>query len=88
MASTHRPNRRNGGDPAKRMRRTRAPGEPLAPKQGYEPEDELELGTSVSPPSAGELAESVVDICAELTTAGLSAAGRLLKDALSPLRGP
>jgi len=57
-----------------------------APKQGYEPEDELELGTSVSPPNAAELAESVADIFIELAEAGLSAAGRLLKDALSPVR--
>lgn len=60
--------------------------EPPTPKQGYEPEDELELGTSVSPPSATELMESMLEIFGELASAGLAAAGRLAKDVLSPLR--
>jgi hypothetical protein len=59
--------------------------EPPAPRQGYEPEDELELGRSVHPPSGVELVESVADIFVELASAGLKAGGRALKDALSPL---
>jgi hypothetical protein len=64
------------------------PAEPPAPKQGYEPEEELELGKSVSPPSGGELVESVADILGELANSGLTAGGRLLKDAFSLLRRP
>jgi hypothetical protein len=64
------------------------PAEPLAPKQGYEPEEELELGKSVSPPSGAELVESVADIISELANSGLTAGGRLLKDAFSLLRRP
>jgi hypothetical protein len=64
------------------------PVEPPAPKQGYEPEEELELGKSVSPPSGAELVESVADIIGELANSGLTAGGRLLKDAFSLLRRP
>ncbi len=64
------------------------PAEPPAPKQGYEPEEELELGKSVNPPSGGELVESVADIIGELANSGLTAGGRLLKDAFSLLRRP
>jgi hypothetical protein len=73
---------------ASSKRRTAKPAEPLAPKQGYEPEEELELGKSVSPPSGGELVESVADIIGELANSGLTAGGRLLKDAFSLLRRP
>lgn len=59
-----------------------------APKQGYEPEEELELGKSVNPPSGAELVESVADIIGELANSGLTAGGRLLKDAFSLLRRP
>jgi hypothetical protein len=62
--------------------------EPPTPKQGYEPEDEVELGATVNPPSRGELVESVADIFTELAGAGLAAGGRLLKDALSLLGRP
>jgi hypothetical protein len=59
-----------------------------APKQGYEPEEEVELGTTVHPPSGVELVESVADIVGELAGTGLTATGRLLKDAFSILRRP
>ncbi len=62
--------------------------EPPAPKQGYEPEEELELGKTVNPPSGVELVESVADIVGELANSGLTAGGRLLKDAFSLLRRP
>jgi hypothetical protein len=64
------------------------PAEQPAPKQGYEPEEELELGKSVNPPSGTELVESMVDIFGELANSGLTAGGRLLKDAFSLLRRP
>jgi hypothetical protein len=64
------------------------PAEPPVPRQGYEPEDEVELGTSVNPPSGAELVESVADIVGELANSGLAAGGRLLKDAFSLLRRP
>jgi hypothetical protein len=62
------------------------PAEPPVPKQGYEPEDELELGKTVQPPSGVELAEWVADIVGELASSSLAAGGRLLKDAFSLLR--
>jgi hypothetical protein len=67
---------------------TAKPAEPPAPKQGYEPEEELELGKSVNPPSGTELVESMADIIGELANSGLTAGGRLLKDAFSLLRRP
>jgi|HubBroStandDraft_3_1064219.scaffolds.fasta_scaffold06451_4 hypothetical protein len=75
--------------PASRARTAGArPPEPPAPKQGYEPEEEVELGATVHPPSGLELAESVADIFSELAGTGLAAGGRLLKDAFSLLRRP
>lgn len=62
--------------------------EERAPKQGYEPEEELELGNTVHPPSGGELLESIADIFGELAGAGAGVGGRLLKDALSIFRRP
>jgi hypothetical protein len=62
------------------------PVEPPAPKQGYEPEEEVELGATVHPPSGVELVESVADIVGELAGSSLAAGGRLLKDAFSLLR--
>jgi hypothetical protein len=62
------------------------PAEPPAPKQGYEPEEEVELGNTVNPPSGVELVESVADIVGELANSGLAAGGRILKDAFSLLR--
>ncbi|HEY5192746.1 MAG TPA: hypothetical protein VIJ39_02595 [Solirubrobacteraceae bacterium] len=64
------------------------PVEPPVPKQGYEPEDELELGKTVHPPSGVELMESVADIVGELANSSIAAGGRLLKDAFSLLRRP
>jgi hypothetical protein len=64
------------------------PTDPPAPKQGYEPEEELELGKTVNPPSGVELVESVADIIGELANSGVTAGGRLLKDAFSLLRRP
>ena len=64
------------------------PPEPPAPKQGYEPEEEVELGATVHPPSSAELVESVADIVSELAGSSFAAGGRLLKDALSLLRRP
>ncbi len=64
------------------------PPEPPAPKQGYEPEEEVELGATVHPPSGVELVESVADILGELAGTGLTAGGRLLKDAFSIFRRP
>lgn len=68
----------------------RAPAtqEERAPKQGYEPEEEVELGATVHPPSGGELLKSIADIFGELAGAGAGAGGRLLKDALSIFRRP
>jgi hypothetical protein len=62
--------------------------EERAPKQGYEPEEEIELGNTVHPPSGGELIESIADIFGELAGLGANAGGRLLKDALSIFRRP
>jgi len=67
---------------------TAKPTEPPAPKQGYEPEEEIETGTTVHPPSGVELVESVADILGELAGTGLTAGGRLLKDAFSVFRRP
>jgi hypothetical protein len=62
------------------------PQRPRAPKQGYEPEEDLDLGRTVNPPSPVELAESVADIFIELASASFKSGGRVLKDVLSPLR--
>jgi hypothetical protein len=64
------------------------PAEPPAPKQGYEPEEEVELGKTVNPPNGVELVESVADIFGELASSSLAAGGRILKDAFSLLRRP
>jgi hypothetical protein len=78
--------------PARTSKRTvKAPTksvEPPTPKQGYEPEEEVELGATVHPPSGAELVESVADIVGELAGSSLAAGGRLLKDAFSLLRRP
>lgn len=66
----------------------RKPAEAPAPKQGYEPEEEVELGKTVNPPSGVELVESVADIFGELANSSLAAGGRVLKDAFSLLRRP
>ncbi len=64
------------------------PAEAPAPKQGYEPEEDVELGKTVNPPSGVELVESVADIFGELANSSLAAGGRILKDAFSLLRRP
>jgi hypothetical protein len=76
--------------PVERAPKLRAPAktEEHAPKQGYEPEEEVELGNTVHPPSRGELIESLADIFGELAGLGANAGGRLLKDALSVFRRP
>jgi hypothetical protein len=58
------------------------------PRQGYEPEEELELGNTVNPPNGVELLESLTEIVSELAGTSLTAGGRLLKDAFSILRRP
>jgi len=65
-----------------------APPGGRAPIQGYEPEEEIELGKTVNPPSGVELVESVADIFGELANSSLAAGGRILKDAFSLLRRP
>lgn len=70
---------------------SKKPAEPpdgRAPIQGYEPEEEVELGKTVNPPSGVELVESVADIFGELANSSLAAGGRILKDAFSLLRRP
>jgi hypothetical protein len=63
------------------------PQEPPVPPQGYETERDMEPGVPVQPPSTPELAASAVELVGELAQAGLSAGGRLLKDALTRLPG-
>lgn len=78
-----------GGSPKRQPRPTKVePSEPPAPRQGYEPEEELELGSTVNPPSGVELLESLTDIVSELAGSSLTAGGRILKDALSILHRP
>jgi hypothetical protein len=62
--------------------------EPPTPRQGYEPEEEVELGKTVNPPSGSELIESLADVFGELANAGATAGARALKDALSIFRRP
>lgn len=78
---------KSGAKPKRRLTTVKPP-EPAVPKQGYEPEEEVELGKSVSPPSGLELVESLAAVLGELAGGSLSAGGRLLKDALSGLRRP
>lgn len=59
-----------------------------APNQGYEPEEEVELGKTINPPSGVDLVESVADIFGELANSSVAAGGRILKDAFSLLRRP
>lgn len=81
---------RGGARPVRPSRSRQGPpqAEQMAPKQGYEPEEEIELGNTVHPPSGGELIESLADIFGELASAGAGAGGRLLRDALSIFRRP
>jgi hypothetical protein len=57
------------------------------PRQGFEIEAEIEPGRSLQPPSGTELATSVAELFGELAQTGLSASGRLLKDALARFAG-
>ncbi|HWX44604.1 MAG TPA: hypothetical protein VNY52_04695 [Solirubrobacteraceae bacterium] len=61
--------------------------EPPIPRQGFAAEESIEQGRSVAPPSGTELAASVAELFGELAQAGVSAGGRLLKDALTRLSG-
>jgi hypothetical protein len=58
------------------------PAEPPVPRQGFEAEEAIEAGRSVQPPSGAELAASIVELVGELAQTGLSASGRVLRDAL------
>jgi hypothetical protein len=85
--TTKPPARRTEATKARAANRAKKP-EPPTPRQGYEPEDEIELGKTVDPPSGGELIESLADIFGELASAGATAGARVLKDALSIFRRP
>ncbi len=63
------------------------PTEPPVPRQGFESEETIEMGRPVQPPSSSELAASVVELVGELAQTGLSAGGRVLRDALTRLSG-
>jgi hypothetical protein len=63
-----------------------APAEQVPP-QGFEAEEQIEPGRPVQPPSGPELAVSVAELLGELVQTGLSAGGRLLRDALGRLPG-
>jgi hypothetical protein len=63
------------------------PPEPRVPRQGFASEEEIELGRPVQPPSGTDLAASLAELVGELAQAGVSAGGRLLKDALTRLSG-
>jgi hypothetical protein len=55
-----------------------------APRQGFEAESE-HLNGPVQPPGGVDLFASAAELAGELTKSGLSAGGRLLKDALARL---
>ena len=57
------------------------------PRQGFEAEEAIEMGRPVQPPSGSELAASMVELVGELAQTGLSAGGRVLRDALTRLAG-
>jgi hypothetical protein len=61
--------------------------EPPVPPQGFEAEEQIEPGRPVQPPSGSDLAASVAELVGETAQAGLSAGGRLVKDALRRLVG-
>ncbi len=63
------------------------PAEQPVPRQGFEAEEAIEMGRPVQPPSSGELAASMVELVGELAQTGLSAGGRVLRDALTRLAG-
>ena len=63
------------------------PTDPPVPRQGFESEETIEMGRPVQPPSSSELAASMVELVGELAQTGLSAGGRVLRDALNRLAG-
>jgi hypothetical protein len=74
--------------PTKRRRRAPKPSpEPPVPPQGFETEDEIELGTPVHPPSRPEVAGALAELVGELAQTGITRGGRLLRDALGRLPG-
>jgi hypothetical protein len=72
---------------AKPQVKPRKPAEPPVPRQGFEPEEAIEMGRPVQPPSSSEMAASMVELVGELAQTGLSAGGRVLRDALTRLSG-
>ena len=63
------------------------PAEPPVPPQGFEAEEQIELGRSVQPPNGSELAVSLAELVGELAQTSLATGGRLLSDALKRLAG-
>ncbi|HEY3830433.1 MAG TPA: hypothetical protein VGL57_14665 [Solirubrobacteraceae bacterium] len=63
------------------------PPAPPVPPQGFETEDEIELGTPVHPPSRPEVAGALAELVGELAQTGIARGGRLLRDALGRLPG-
>lgn len=69
--------------PAQTTVETRDAGSPApAPRQGFEPDDDLGRAP-VSPPSAAELVGSLAELAGELAQTGIAASGRLLKGILN-----
>jgi hypothetical protein len=67
-----------------RAKLTAQPIQDPAPRQGFEAESE-HLNGPVQPPGGVDLFASAAELAGELTKSGLSAGGRLLKDALARL---
>jgi hypothetical protein len=65
-----------------RAKLTAQPIQDPAPRQGFEAESE-HLNDPVQPPGGVDLFASAAELAGELTRSGLSAGGRLLKDALA-----
>lgn len=73
--------------PARKRTRVAPASPPPAPRQGYEPDTELTAGSSISPPSGGEMAGAIVELAGEMAQNGLSAGARFLKGLLGRLPG-
>jgi hypothetical protein len=67
-----------------RAKLTAKPIQDPAPRQGFEAESD-QLSGPVQPPGGTDLFASAAELAGELTKSGLSAGGRLLKDALARL---
>jgi hypothetical protein len=67
-----------------RAKLTAQPIQDPAPRQGFEAESD-QLSGPVQPPGGVDLFASAAELAGELTRSGLSAGGRLLKDALARL---